>query len=416
MENRIISINSPLPKPGNFQTEFKKLLETLHQCVETESRKSFQEIIEQNSHLRIYSLGLYYSAGSWSYLCPTYASEEGLAHSAGVSARHSPADEEDLKVTLRWSPCDSPHHAEEKLESMMPETEAALDHIRDFFDSIDPLYAPKSWPKGSISEDYYQLIREAHEEIRSTVILALQASLKDQPLRDFFDSRHCALTLNAGEISASDFLKNIKPLNNPETFSRVAIEIVEASEAQAVEDALWNLKMREEAENPPTTDLKVGDFSKVIEGFSPAFITHGDSVFLDIERDRPLSEGNLSEEMENRIELMQLLKTSPHFEELDKLYGHFIGNQFETEDLLPCIARELTINLGKALAAQFADRTFRVLMVVDRHSLYYITLCCKRNDSHEFNALEHKVFGGVYEVYEFSGNRISLVSPSETTH
>ncbi|WP_288130041.1 DUF4303 domain-containing protein [Microbulbifer sp.] len=386
-------------------------LEKLRLSVEKESRQAFLEIIDTSKNLHLYSIGLYYSAGSWSYLCPTYASEEGLTHAAENALRHSPASVQEIKASLRWSPCDSPHHDEERLEQMMPETESLLNSLGSFCDEFDPYIAPHLWPEGSDDEIYYNLIRDAHERIRVAVTEGMDNAVQDESLKKFFETTKCALILTAGDISESDFLRNIKPLNDYEAFYRVSIDLAEASDAQTTINALWKIKEHQEKENPPTTDLTIDNFREVLDSFSPEFLVSDGAIFLNEAQGFVTSEINLAEEMHNRIKLMEVLRESPHYEEMDKLYGHFIGKQFSPEDLLPCIARDLTFKLGKMLADRFISKTFRVMMVVDRNSLYYITFHCKRDDGYEFKMMELQPRDGVYEVYEFSHECEILVSP-----
>ena len=104
----------------------------------------------------------------------------------------------------------------------------------------------------------------------------------------------------------------------------------------------------------------------------------------------------------NRFELMQLLEHSPHYPELDKLYGHFIGVNFQPDDLLPSICRALVARLGKVLNATFPDQQFSIYMAVDRNALYHFSFHRKRNDGYQYTLTPDFMLaqGGVEEVHD----------------
>jgi len=370
--------------PQKLQDELSPVFDELEDTIAQEFEAACTTIIANNPSLHLYSLGLYYH--SWDYILPTYSTQEGLAQVAKSYAIDSEVEIELEKESLRWSPCDSPHHGEDELEYMMPITEALLEGFSSLIDMADPMYEQYEWPQAYTDdrELYYDFISELHEKFESTVISAMNRIWKNKSLSDFFIANDCALTLNAGDSSYEDFLGHIKKLNNKKIVQKLTIEIESANKAYQEKSIISREKEQQELANPPTTALTLADFQDVIDNFNPTFKEENDGIFLDIEHEYPLFGSSEVEESANRIELMKTLEASPHYEEIRKLYGHFIGPAFHEEDLLPCICRALVHKLGEALTKKYSNRAFSVYMRVERDTLYFITFISYRHDGHQF--------------------------------
>lgn len=384
----------------------------LDKAVEQEAAMAFRTIIARYPTLSIYSLGLYYDAGAWAYLFPTFASEQGLAHVAKSHAFHSPASPEQEQIALRWSPCDSPHHNDGQLEDAMPETQAALEDLGQLLEAADPRLELIEWPADFAKDrnSFHGFLANVHLMARAAVGSALRRVYAAPDLNDFFQSTGCALTLNAGDISNEEFLENLRALNSAQTFARVAQEVAAADAMHELVHRLWVQKQEADRVNPPTTSLTPDDFSDLIEGFEPVFVEAEGAVYLGHVPPVGFAGTSESEALANRIRLMAFLEASPHYEELDRLFGHFIGNQFKPDDLLPVISRALVQKLGRRLMAAFPDRTFRVYMIVDRNALYHISFVSQRDDGFEFLLVPEMLEHGVQEIHEFGADRIGAAS------
>ena len=370
--------------PQKLQDELSPVFAKLEETIAQEFEASCTTIIANNPSLHLYSLGLYYHG--WNYMLPTFSSEEGLVQVAKSYAIDSGADIELEKDSLRWSPCDSPHHGEDELEYMMPKTEALLEDLSSLTDMADPMYEQYEWSQAYTDDHelYYDFISELYEKFESTVISAMNRIWKNKSLSDFFIANNCALTLNAGDSSYEDFISHIKKLNNKKIVQQLTQEIESANKAYQEKSIISREKEQQELANPPTTNLTLADFQDVIDSFNPTFKEENGGIFLDIEHGYPLFGSSEAEKSANRIELMKTLEVSPHYEEIRKLYGHFIGPAFHEEDLLPCICRALVNKLGEALTKKYSNRAFSVYMRVNRDALYYITFISYRHDGHQF--------------------------------
>lgn len=387
--------------PETHKKTFQLMLDNLKTSVLKESLSAFSAIIEKHSDCQIYNMGLYYSAGSWSYCVPTFASEAGLTDVATDYCRHSPLTLDDQKTSLRWSPCDSPHHADEWLESLMPDTDDLLCSLASALDQIASYFSPED--VSLTDAQHHTLVCSIHEEIHSIVITALRAIARNPEIAAFARDAQCAVSLNAGDISQKEFLDDIKKINDLETAQRVAADLADAEIVSERESVLRDQKLKEERENPPQCDLSITDFVDVLEEFRPEFIEFDGGVFVDRHYDYPISGDSECETMANRFEVMDLLNNSKHFDEIDRLYGHFDGVNFTPDDLFPGIARALQTILREHLEQTFSGTKFMMYMKVDRMSLYHFTFCVDRENGFEFDLEPEDIKEGVEEVYRFGG-------------
>jgi hypothetical protein len=77
-------------------------------------RTTFTQIRERHRGESFYCMGLY-TCGSFSYLVPTAMTEEGLdrtVHKYKANPLYANESEDRLRLSLRWTPCDSPLHLE----------------------------------------------------------------------------------------------------------------------------------------------------------------------------------------------------------------------------------------------------------------------------------------------------------------
>ncbi|MGR6872393.1 DUF4303 domain-containing protein [Pseudomonas sp. HK3] len=102
-----------------------------------ESKKIFPKIIQDCESEGIYSLALYNSGDSWSYLFPTVATMKGLSNVAAEYKKdeyYKDKTIEYLEADLKWSPCDSPKH--EDYESSMIETDKIVQSASKLMDEL----------------------------------------------------------------------------------------------------------------------------------------------------------------------------------------------------------------------------------------------------------------------------------------
>ena len=393
--------------PEPIREEVLQQLRNIHQLVLEEAYQSFTLILEKYKDLTIYNIGLYYSAGAWSYLIPTFSSDEGLALTAERYSKHSVSGIEEQKISLRWSPCDSPHHGREDVEAMMSKTQDALDTLRNILDRLDPDYN-EQFKQLYTEDDYYEIIDAVHEILRVLVADALREIRTSLASLNKLDLSRCIVTLSVGDLSEEVFLDSLHLINGDELFEKVSQELSAAQRQHELEFDLMQKKLEDERANPPSTQLILSDFQSEIEKFNPKFIRIDGGVYLDVPCDYPRDDSSETEKSFNRIEFMKLLESSNYYDELDRLFGHFLGNNFQTDDLLPSICRAFAMKLGEALIDSFPSDAFKIYMIVDRNCLYHMTFCKQRHDGFQFDSFKFDAQYGVEEIYRVGEDKIVL--------
>ena len=224
--------------PQKLRDELSSLLAVLEETIAQDVESAFTTIIANNINLTLYSLGLYYHG--WGYILPTFSSEEGLQQVAKNYAEGVKENIELEKKSLRWSPCDSPHHGEEELESMMPKTESLLKELSSIIDFSDPRHQQYQWSQAYQNDEnlYRNFISELYHKFEGLVVSALNKIWENKHLNDFFVINDCALTLNASDISHEDFLEHAKKLNNEKVIQKLIEDIKDSHEAG---EALFNM-------------------------------------------------------------------------------------------------------------------------------------------------------------------------------
>ena len=377
--------------PEDVQEKINNELQRLQGIVGRESIDVFKQLIEKCGEEEIYNLGLYYPAGSWGYLIPTISTKRGLNWSVTHHIRHSPLSLEEASTMLRWSPCDSPYHSDGEIDVMMPDTEDALQDWEELISSLEEYVG---------GEPYYQLINEIHQMIHDVVIDALKKSTLVPEVKSYREAHEdCMITLSAGDLSDEEFLADVKAINGDAAFEKVSEELSQAHEMYFLEDEKWQEKLEQEKENPPTTSLVIEDFAKIVEKFEPQFKEDDGAIYVVKDEEYWGGNDSSSEGQFNRFELMRILSNSPHYDELDKLFGHFLGVNFQKNDLLPQICRALVKKLEQLLVKQFPSKEFCIYLCVDRSSLYYFTFFQNRHDSRsEITPWSYGSEDGVHEM------------------
>ena len=227
-------------------------LRLLKEVVTKESADSFKRILNDRRNFQIYSIGLHYQQDDWSYIVPTFSTEEGLREIAKVYSKHSPRTYRQEMISLRWSPCDSPHHAGEDLESMMPQTEDCLAWLRIRLDDLNPYLNAKDWPEGVPFELYNSFVSEVYDHIHQCVVDALQRVRQVPEIYHYLIKNECALVLHADDFNQDELLDHVRIMNDQVIYERVKFEM---NEANRVESFIVNLDSASQNELPVAASL-----------------------------------------------------------------------------------------------------------------------------------------------------------------
>lgn len=321
---------------------------------------AFNEIIQRYGEEGLYSLALYHDGNFTRNFIISFSTEKGLLASATRYAKHSPMGIAEHQCMLRWSEGDSPYH---EIYPELEKTELARSELESIVgDAVK-----------AVGEYDFDIELELHKEfsrrMEATAVQALEQVAQQTDITAFVQSNGCTISLSAWDIDGRHMLNSIESVLGVAERNKVEKQIQDAHE---LNERHWELTEAERLKSAPiVTSLKVSDFQDVIDRFNPVFIEKDGNVFID---DKCISIVNSHlnssryEYQTNRFCLMELLKDNAHFDEMDKLFGHFRGPQFNVDDLLPCIARALVLKLADLLVAQFPEHAFYTYMEVDRFS------------------------------------------------
>lgn len=375
------------------------LIDQLHDRIHAEAEAAFLAIIDEFSSHEIYSLMLYFTGGSWSYLFPSILTEQGLDRVAEEYTKHSVLSFEENRSSLRWSPCDSPYHGTQPFLSMMPQTEQILESLTQRLEEIDVDMMTSDGGTGF--EDSLEFSHFTYDLIHQRVVSALVKVAAHGRIKTFMDKTGCVITLDAGDWSRDNFLDDLQRINGQSAHDRVLSELELMDEISERQFHLNNEKMKQDMANPPVIGLTLEDFSALIENFNPALICEDGIVVSKSAAGVVGLHESTMQEAYNRIGLMDILRESPHFDEIDRLFGHFLGSNFQDNDLLPQIGRALVSRLAGKILHSWPDYSFFTHLSVDRNQLYRISFVKNQQDGYTFMAKTNLPLEGVQEVRQY---------------
>ncbi len=346
--------------PLEIITEFESNLSKLKAIILVEASSVFKEVISNFKNDGLYSLGLYHCGEYHRYLTLSFSTEKGLDQVTEQYMRHALITYEQQRVYLRWSPCDSPYH---DTDYELADIEQALDAVKLTLEKIYQALCDAG------TEEIYELLHSAHQQVRHTIVSAMAEIAKHKTIAKWLEETNGVLVLNAGDIDHNDVLNDIDKINGKEKRQMVEAEFEMDYEVLKLNYLLMEKKRAEDEKCPPTTSLKVDDFDEQIESFSPVIIHEDDCVYLK-ESSKPVLQEH--ESASNRLVIMELLKSSAHYDELDELSGHFTGPQFKEGDLLPALGERFVEKLKTILSTSFPKISFVIELHVDRTSLCHI--------------------------------------------
>uniref|UniRef100_UPI0040479D22 hypothetical protein n=1 Tax=Rheinheimera sp. TaxID=1869214 RepID=UPI0040479D22 len=374
----------------NTESTLAMLLEKLCETLAREVPEALSVLLHDNHQHRIYNIGLYYAAGSWSYCLPTLASEAGLEQVASDYAIHSMLPFDDVKQQLRWSPCDSPHHSDEALEYMMPDTQEALEALSTYCEDLYDFENDDFDETDAETEDI-------HDSIHACVINELKKAVSHPAMRDYI-ALGGVVTLQAGDRSQEDFLADVAAIMGDDAHKRVKNELSIANELFEKEHAIQQAMTEDQLLQRETTTLSIADFQQIIDGFKPEFVEKDGGVYLKSERSLPAYTDSEQESLYNRLALWEMLRPSEHFDEIYQKLAGLYGKKPMKLDLLPGIARALATKLKTELRLRFPNKKFKVYICVSRLSLCRIEFCTERYDGFDFDITSDDILPGVQEI------------------
>lgn len=392
MDNTTNSIDNILQVLPSERLEcLKKLIARISPTVEHEAYVLFQAIIKDHPGLHIYNFGLYFSGGSWSYCVPTFSSYEGLKHAVSYYQKHSVISEEQQTISLRWSACDSPHHDTAEYDQHMSGFSNILDELHKWENTI----SPEALGCYEDYEDYYEVLGYWHDRCEQAVIDALKKVRAHTDIARYCERYDSVITLEGTDRDERYWLDSVLQINGDRKAAEIKQDIEELHRISELEIKLWREKEEEELENPPQPSFILEDLQPVVDAYIPRFINADDgAVIIDPPPYEYIGLGNLSsaEFNINRIDIMPLLRASEHGEEVDKLYGHFIGPDFHETHIVTEFARLIRAKIAGALLAAYPSDEFVLYMHISRMARPMIQFYKVRGDGFEhhcFHSIEY---------------------------
>ncbi|WP_444932158.1 DUF4303 domain-containing protein [Microbulbifer sp. SSSA002] len=391
------------------QTTLSTLLEELAKIAKKETGDAFKRFIADYAEHNIYSLYLYHNGDCTSYLFPSLTSEKGLDYVAQAYYKHSQLSLEDNRTQLRWSPCDSPYHTES--ETALKQTETLLQKLSNTIDRAGE-HAAKYLNIDPCSDKFYDLHREVSEKIHQALIQQLKEIALLPEISEYIKRTGCVIWITAGDTS-HDPIEDIAKIHNRSVADKIQQEMEEGYRLSSIDHELQTQHAEQEKESPTPPSFCLSDFDALLEKFNPSFFDEDGGIYLKqhTEQDFFRNGSSESEAAQNRLNLMSLLKESPFYEEIDKLYGHFIGAEFKKDDFLPSIGRRFALKLGDILQQEFPQKSFIIHMEVSRNSLSRIEFFQNRHDGFMPGFKSAQTKEGVKEVWLIGSKPASVKFP-----
>ena len=173
----------------------------------------FKHIIAEFGHEEIYTLSLYYNAGDWSYILPTFATERGLEEI------HKAYGSDYSKSDLRWSPCDSPHHEAHGL--YFDQVDEILTDLRSFTEKASSFIDDNNLPKQNNLKAYIAIVIDIHQKIHNTVLETLQKLAQIPEVVEYLKNHQCLIVLEAGDMDPEVLDQDLVTLNGESVHERI---------------------------------------------------------------------------------------------------------------------------------------------------------------------------------------------------
>ncbi|WP_226661393.1 DUF4303 domain-containing protein [Microbulbifer aggregans] len=378
------------------QENINTLLGALASSVKQEASSAFKKILTEYGGESIYSLYLYHNGDCTSYLFPGFNSENGLNHVAKLYSRHSQISFDENRMLLRWSPCDSPYHGDH--ESDLKKTEQILSELSKAADEASD-HALKYLNIEPYSDCAYELSREISKKIHDMLVEQLREISRLPDIAEYIQKTDCVVWITAGDTS-DDPVEDIARIHDESVACKVKQEMVEGERLSEIDYELQTQNAMKEAGNPSVPSFDISDFDPVVDEFNPEFVEHNGGIYLKgVDENAFLDASSRSEASHNIFDLMRLLKKSPFYDEIEKLYGHFIGAEFKKDDFLPEIGRKFSFKLRQLLSEVYPDRSFTIYMEVSRGSQSRIQFFQNRQDGYTPAFKSNLVKEGVRESW-----------------
>ncbi|MGI9282896.1 MAG: hypothetical protein ACR2PX_25140 [Endozoicomonas sp.] len=220
--------------------QFKQAVAELEQALIREVPPVFSRIIQRYQKDGLYCLGVYHNGEYVGYLLSTFSTERGLNHVTDYYMKDSVLNRDQQKLSLRWSPCDSPYHeAEEEfgaLEHYRSKVECLLD---DIYYSLDDETA-----RTHSDRERLDLLDNLQQEVRVSLVRGLKVVARQPEIAPWLAKSEGVIALLAGDINEDDVLDDIEHINGRQKRQQVEPEMAKGHEYYLKASEIWAKEMK----------------------------------------------------------------------------------------------------------------------------------------------------------------------------
>ena len=307
----------------------------------------FSDILNNNNTKEtVYCLSLYYTGSSFSYLFPTYNTEQALLEKSKKKSPTDPLNHEQRALRIRWSPCDFEYHA--NIESLGEEVEKVLYGIEDFAASFYELE----------SDDEDEQYDRFYSAIHTRVINALKQVCQQALIQErWMGDQIFLVNLLCGDQSYEERIENAFKIGNPKWM----IEQYQQQEKKS--HALFEYKLKNRIDIPKP-DLRLEEILPWADQYQPKFKFNLDMLSvsphfsLNYRGDDPIE----FEACNNEFRVLNMLADHPRYENIALYYQTKGLTGLRTGDLLYEFGRVLATKLSQQFHAEFPEKKYYIAL------------------------------------------------------
>ncbi len=308
--------------------------------------RAFSDILTDTTET-VYCLSLYYTGSSFSYLFPTYNTEQALLKQSKKKSPTDPLNHAQRALRIRWSPCDFAYHAD--TETLGEEVEKVLAGIEAFAESFSELE----------SDDEYEQYDRFYSAIHARVINALKQVCMQQLIQQRWAGDQIFLVnLFCGDQSNEARIENAIDIGNPEWM----IEKYQQQENESYE--LLSYKMKNRIELPEPT-ITLDELLPWVDRYQPKIKFNLDMLSvsphfsLRYRGDDPVE----FEAVNNEFRVLDMLSDHPRYAELQQYYQTKGFSGARTGEPLFEFGRALASKLYEQLKEQYPEKKYIVALI-----------------------------------------------------
>ncbi|KEQ16873.1 hypothetical protein [Endozoicomonas numazuensis] len=218
--------------------QFKQAVTELEQALIREVLPVFSRIIQRYQKDGLYCLGVYHNGEYVGYLLSTFSTERGLNHVTDYYMKDSVLSRDEQKLSLRWSPCDSPYHEAEEEFGALDQYRSKVEYLLDdiYYSLDDETCTTHS------DRERLDLLDELQQEVRACLVRGLKVVAEQPEVAQWLTESQGVVALLAGDIKETDVLDDIECINGQQKRLEVEAEMTKGHECYLKASEIWAQK------------------------------------------------------------------------------------------------------------------------------------------------------------------------------